>query len=43
VTAQSQATYSRYTITLSQLQPYPRSDRQIQPDDYIASFVVQAR
>ena len=40
VPAQSQTSYSRFTITLSQLQPYPRSDRQIQPHDYIATFVV---
>ena len=40
VPAQAQASYARYTITLSQLQPYPRSDRQIQPNDYIATFVV---
>ena len=36
----SQTTYSRFTITLSSLRPYPRSDRQIQPNDYIATFVV---
>ena len=40
VAAQSQTSYSRFTITLSQLQPYPRSDRQTRPDDYIATFVV---
>ena len=38
----SQTTYSRFTITLSSLAPYPRSDRQIQPHDYIATFVVTA-
>jgi hypothetical protein len=42
VPAQSHASYSRFTVTLSQLQPYPRSDRQIQPGDYVATFVVQA-
>ena len=36
----SQTTYSRFTITLSSLRPYPRSDRQIQSNDYIATFVV---
>lgn len=39
----SQTTYSRFTVTLSQLQPYPRSDRAIQPGDYIATFVVTVR
>jgi hypothetical protein len=43
VPALSQTTYSRFTVTLSQLQPYPRSDRQIQPNDYIATFVVSVR
>jgi hypothetical protein len=42
VPAQAQTFYSRFTITLSQLQPYPRSDRQIRPGDYVATFVVQA-
>lgn len=40
--ARSQARYSRFTITLSQLQPYPRSDRQIQAADYVATLVVHA-
>ena len=43
VPALAQTTYSRFTISLSQLQPYPRSDRQIEPRDYIATFIVQAR
>jgi hypothetical protein len=43
VPALSQTTYSRFTVTLSQLQPYPRSDRQIQPNEYIATFVVSVR
>lgn len=38
--AKSSAEYRNFTITLSQLQPYPRTDRQIQPGDYIGSFVV---
>jgi hypothetical protein len=42
VPAQAHTFYSRFTITLSQLQPYPRSDRQIRPGDYVATFVVQA-
>lgn len=40
VAALSQASYARFTITLSQLQPSPRSDRQIQPGDYVATLVV---
>ena len=40
VPGQSQATYTRFTITLSSLAPYPRSGRQIQPHDYVATFVV---
>ena len=43
VPALSQTTYSRFTISLSQLQPYPRSDRAIQPGDYVATFVVTVR
>ena len=43
VPARSQVTYSRFTVTLSQLQPYPRSDREIRPGDYVASFTVHAR
>jgi hypothetical protein len=39
----SQVEYSRFAITLSQLQPYPRSDRQIQPQDYVATFIVRVR
>lgn len=40
VPGKSQTTHSRFTITLSSLAPYPRSDRQIQQNDYIATFVV---
>ena len=43
VAPRSESTYSRFTITLSELQPYPRSDRQTQPHDYIATFVVGVR
>ena len=43
VPAQAQTSYSRFTIALSQLQPYPRSDRQIRPTDYVATFIVQSR
>ena len=43
VPPKSQITYSRFTITLSELRPYPRSDRPFQPNDYIATFVVEVR
>ena len=43
VPAKAQTTFSRFTITLSSLAPYPRSDRQIQPNDYIATFIVSVR
>lgn len=43
VPARSQTTYSRFTVALSQLQPYPRSDRDIQAREYVATFIVQAR
>ena len=43
VPAKSQTTFSRFTITLSSLAPSPRSDRQIQPHDYIATFIVSVR
>ena len=42
VPARSQTRFSRFTITLSQLQPYPRSSQQIQPSEYVATFVVDA-
>ena len=38
----SEATYSGYTIKLVGLAPYPRSDRQIQPKDYVATLSVAA-
>jgi hypothetical protein len=41
--ARSSTTFRNFTITLSSLQPYPRSDRQIQPGDYLATFVVSVR
>ena len=41
--ARSSTTFLNFAITLSQLQPYPRSDRQIQPSDYVATFVVSVR
>ena len=39
----SQISYSSYTITLTALAPYPRSTQQIQPGDYLATFVVSVR
>jgi hypothetical protein len=41
--AKSSTTFLNYTITLSSLQPFPRSDRQTQPGDYIGTFIVQAK
>ena len=38
--AQSHFSYSQFTVTLTELQPYPRSDRQAKPEDYTATFVV---
>ena len=41
--ARSSTTFLNFSITLSSLQPYPRSDRQIQPADYVATLVVDVR
>lgn len=41
--ARSSTTFLNFTITLSSLQPYPRSDRQTQPGDYIGTFIVHVR
>ena len=41
--ARSSTTFLNFSITLSQLQPYPRSDRQIRPEDYVATLVVRVR
>ena len=41
--ARSSTTFLNFLITLSQLQPYPRSDRQIRLADYVATFVVTLR
>lgn len=38
--AQSQFSYASYVIKLTELQPYPRSDRSTKPGDYVATFVV---
>ena len=39
----SEALYLAYVIKLVALAPYPRSDRQIRPDDYVATLTVEAR
>jgi hypothetical protein len=41
--ARASTTFQNFTITLSSLAPYPRSDRQIQPGDYVATLVVRAQ
>ena len=40
---QSETSYAAYSIRLDGLQPYPRSDRRIAPEDYIATFTVRMR
>ena len=40
---QSQFSYANYVITLTDLQPYPRSDQKAKPEDYVATFVVQTQ
>ena len=37
------ANYSGHSVTLTALQPFPRSDRQVQPSDYVATFIVNVR
>lgn len=39
----AEASDQTYTVRLVGLQPYPRSDRQIRDDDYVATFTVSAR
>jgi hypothetical protein len=39
----AQAAYLSYSIKLVTLAPYPRSDRPIRPEDYLATLVVAAR
>ena len=41
VPAQSQFSYSKYVVKLTELQPYPRSNQPTKPEDYVATFVVQ--
>ena len=41
--ARSSTTFLNFTITLSSLQPFPRSGLQIQPGDYIGTFIVNVR
>ena len=40
--SKSEAHYLAYVIKLVALAPYPRSDRQIRPDDYVATLTVAA-
>jgi hypothetical protein len=40
--ARASTSYLNFTITLSALAPYPRSDWRIQPGDYVATLVVKA-
>jgi hypothetical protein len=39
----SEAQFLAYVIKLVALAPYPRSDRQIRPDDYLATLRVETR
>jgi hypothetical protein len=39
----SQVTYDPYVIKLTELQPYPRSGRNTDAADYVATFVVSVR
>ena len=41
--ASSETTYQGYSIKLIALAPYPRSDRQILPEDYVATLAVASR
>lgn len=41
IPAQSQFSYSNYVVKLTELQPYPRSDRQARPEDYTATLMVE--
>jgi hypothetical protein len=41
--AGSEASYRGYSIKLLALAPYPRSDRQILPEDYVATLAVASR
>ena len=41
VPAQSQFSYSKYVVKLTELQPYPRSNSPTKTEDYVATFIVQ--
>lgn len=41
VPAQSQFSYSKYTVRLTELQPYPQASAPKKPEDYVGTFVVQ--
>jgi hypothetical protein len=39
----SETSYLAYSISLVSLAPYPRTDRKIQPEDYVATLTVKAQ
>jgi hypothetical protein len=39
----SEASYRAYSVKLVALAPYPRSDRQIRPGDYVATLAISSR
>ena len=41
IPAQSQFSYSKYVVRLTELRPYPRSNQPTKPEDYAATFIVQ--
>ena len=41
--ARSSTAFLNFTITLTSLQPYPRTDRQTRTEDYVGTFVVTLR
>ena len=41
--AQSQFSYSKYSVRLTELQPYPRASAPSKPEDYVGTFVVQTQ
>jgi len=41
--ATADTSYLAYGITLVALAPYPRTDRQIRPEDYVATLTVERR
>jgi hypothetical protein len=39
----SETSYLGYSVTLVALAPYPRSDREIRPEDYVVTLTVKTR